>query len=75
MDTPNFRSYFLIRIKLAKIFNEIHGVSFLPSLTPALASSPSRDEKALNNSIFALDKNTSSRRHPGDERHPRQSTL
>ncbi|QQP55536.1 Uncharacterized protein FKW44_008756, partial [Caligus rogercresseyi] len=43
METPDFRSYFLIRIKLARTVNEIHGDCSLPSLTPALASLPSRD--------------------------------
>ncbi|QQP38422.1 Hypothetical protein FKW44_018990, partial [Caligus rogercresseyi] len=59
METPDFRSYFLIRIKLARTVNEIHGDLSLPSLTPALASPPSRDGTLSSIRVFfALEKKT-----------------
>ncbi|QQP50808.1 Hypothetical protein FKW44_011942 [Caligus rogercresseyi] len=33
MDTPDFRTYFLIRIKFTKTSTRSTGTSFLPSLT------------------------------------------
>ncbi|QQP42230.1 Uncharacterized protein FKW44_016830 [Caligus rogercresseyi] len=41
METPDFRSYFLIRIKLARTVNEIHGdlLSTFPDSCPGLSTS------------------------------------
>ncbi|QQP39942.1 Uncharacterized protein FKW44_013820, partial [Caligus rogercresseyi] len=49
--TPDFRSYFLIRIKLAKTVNEIHG---------DLLSTLQRWHTAFDNGVFALEKKTHS---------------
>ncbi|QQP52610.1 Uncharacterized protein FKW44_004810, partial [Caligus rogercresseyi] len=40
MDTPYFRSYFLIQIKLAKTVNKIHGAlnSTFPNSSPGLST-------------------------------------
>ncbi|QQP54577.1 Uncharacterized protein FKW44_007453, partial [Caligus rogercresseyi] len=52
MEIPDFRPYFLIRIKLARTVNEIHGTRSLPSLTPTLASPPSRDGTLSSIRVF-----------------------
>ncbi|QQP37876.1 Transposase [Caligus rogercresseyi] len=52
METPDFRSYFLIRIKLARTVNEIHGDLLSTFLTPALASPPSRDGTLSSIRVF-----------------------
>ncbi|QQP35497.1 Uncharacterized protein FKW44_023744, partial [Caligus rogercresseyi] len=40
METPDFHSYFLIRIKLARTVNEIHGdlLSTFPDSCPGLST-------------------------------------
>ncbi|QQP41196.1 Uncharacterized protein FKW44_015484 [Caligus rogercresseyi] len=52
METPDFRSYFLIRIKLARTVNEIHGdlLSTFPDSCPGL--SPSRDGTLSSIRVF-----------------------
>ncbi|QQP38312.1 Uncharacterized protein FKW44_018856 [Caligus rogercresseyi] len=63
MDTPDTRSYFLIRIKLPKTVNEIHGdlISTFPDSCPGL-STIKRWRKDFNNGSFDLENNTSSGR-------------
>ncbi|QQP50761.1 Uncharacterized protein FKW44_011884 [Caligus rogercresseyi] len=43
METPDFRSYFLIRIKLTRTVNKIHGDLLSTFPDSYLASPPSRD--------------------------------
>ncbi|QQP39896.1 Hypothetical protein FKW44_013756, partial [Caligus rogercresseyi] len=43
METPDFRSYFLIWIKLARTVNEIHGDLLSTFPDSCLAFPPSRD--------------------------------
>ncbi|QQP50001.1 Uncharacterized protein FKW44_010928 [Caligus rogercresseyi] len=63
MDTPDFRFYFLIRIKLAKTINKIHEdlISTFPYSCPGLTTIK-RWRKDFDHGGFALDKNTSSGR-------------
>eukprot|EP00096_Caligus_rogercresseyi_P005204 TRINITY_DN2022_c0_g2_i2.p1 TRINITY_DN2022_c0_g2~~TRINITY_DN2022_c0_g2_i2.p1 ORF type:complete len:122 (+),score=11.94 TRINITY_DN2022_c0_g2_i2:175-540(+) len=70
MDTPDFRSYFLIRINLGRTVNEIHRdlVSTFPNSYPGL-STIKRWRKDFDNGTFALYKNTSSGR-PRETRTP-----
>ncbi|QQP56896.1 Uncharacterized protein FKW44_001721 [Caligus rogercresseyi] len=59
METPDFRSYFLIRIKLARTVNEIHGdllSTFLDSC-PGL-SILQRWHTEFEKGVFALEKKT-----------------
>ncbi|QQP50657.1 Uncharacterized protein FKW44_011733 [Caligus rogercresseyi] len=60
MDAPDFRSYFLIRIKLAKTVNEILGdlISTFPDSCSGL-STIKRWRNNFHNGNFALEKNTS----------------
>ncbi|QQP34775.1 Uncharacterized protein FKW44_022774, partial [Caligus rogercresseyi] len=55
METPDFRSYFLIRIKLARTVNEIHGD--LLSTCPGL-STLQRWHTEFDKGVFALEKKT-----------------
>ncbi|QQP53969.1 Transposase [Caligus rogercresseyi] len=59
METPDFRSYFLIRIKLASTVNEMHGdlLSTFPDSCPGL-STLQRWYTEFNKDVFALEKNT-----------------
>ncbi|QQP57457.1 Uncharacterized protein FKW44_002462 [Caligus rogercresseyi] len=67
MDTSNFRSYFFIRIKLAKTVNEIHWnlISTFPDL-----STIKKWRKDFDNGSFAMEKNTPLGR-PMDTRTPK----
>ncbi|QQP55213.1 Transposase [Caligus rogercresseyi] len=58
METPDFRSYFLIRIKLARTVNEIHGdlLSTFPDSCPGL-STLQRWHTEFDKDVFALDEN------------------
>ncbi|QQP56197.1 Transposase [Caligus rogercresseyi] len=68
METPNFRSYFLIRIKLARTVNEIHGDLFstFPYSCPGL-STLQRWHTEFDKGVFALEKKT----RPGRPRETR----
>ncbi|QQP41758.1 Uncharacterized protein FKW44_016222 [Caligus rogercresseyi] len=57
METPDFRSYFLIRIKLTRTVNEIHGdlLSTFPDSCPGL-SSLQRWHTEFDKGVFALEK-------------------
>ncbi|QQP41891.1 Uncharacterized protein FKW44_016390 [Caligus rogercresseyi] len=57
METPNFRSYFLIRIKLARTVNEIHGdlLSTFPDSCPGL-STLQRWHTEFDKGVFAQEK-------------------
>ncbi|QQP40757.1 Transposase, partial [Caligus rogercresseyi] len=57
MATPDFRSYFLIRIKLARTVNEIHGdlLSTFPDSCPGL-STLQRWHTEFDKGVFALEK-------------------
>ncbi|QQP40623.1 Uncharacterized protein FKW44_014734 [Caligus rogercresseyi] len=69
METSDFRSYFLIRIKLAKIVNEIHGnllSTFPDSSCPGL-STLQRWHTEFDKGVFALEKKT----RPGSPRETR----
>ncbi|QQP32340.1 Uncharacterized protein FKW44_024620, partial [Caligus rogercresseyi] len=59
METPDFRSYFLIRIKLARTVNEIHGdlLSTFPDSCLGL-STLQRWHTEFDKSVFALEKKT-----------------
>ncbi|QQP42349.1 Uncharacterized protein FKW44_016975 [Caligus rogercresseyi] len=63
METPDIRSYFLIKIKLARTVNEIHG-DLLSTFPDSWASPPSRDGTLSSVRVFlpwrrrpALDEN------------------
>ncbi|QQP49951.1 Uncharacterized protein FKW44_010786, partial [Caligus rogercresseyi] len=66
--TPDFRSYFLIRIKLARTVNEIYGdlLSTFPDSCPGL-STLQRWHTEFDKGIFALEKKT----RPGSPRETR----
>ncbi|QQP51041.1 Uncharacterized protein FKW44_012247 [Caligus rogercresseyi] len=68
METPDFRSYLLIRIKLARTVNEIHGdlLSTFPDSSPGL-STLQRRHTEFDKVIFALEKKT----RPGRSRETR----
>ncbi|QQP53783.1 Uncharacterized protein FKW44_006382, partial [Caligus rogercresseyi] len=68
METPDFRSYFLIRIKLARTVNEIHGdlLSTFSDSYPGL-STLQRWHTEFDKCVFALEKKT----HPGRPRETR----
>ncbi|QQP56432.1 Uncharacterized protein FKW44_001102 [Caligus rogercresseyi] len=68
METPDFRSYFLIRIKLARTVNEIHGdlLSTFPDSCPGL-STLQRWHTEFDKGVFALEKKT----RPGRPRETR----
>ncbi|QQP53537.1 Transposase [Caligus rogercresseyi] len=68
METPDFRSYFLIRIKLARTVNEIHGdlLSTFPDSWPGL-STLQRWHTEFDKGVFALEKKT----RPGRPRETR----
>ncbi|QQP54102.1 Uncharacterized protein FKW44_006818 [Caligus rogercresseyi] len=68
METPDFRSYFLIRIKLARTVNEIHGdlLSTFPDSWPGLYTLQ-RCQTEFNKGVFALEKKT----RPGRPRETR----
>ncbi|QQP38768.1 Uncharacterized protein FKW44_019444 [Caligus rogercresseyi] len=68
METPDFRSYFVIRIKLAMTVNEIHGdlLSTFPDSCPGL-STPQRWHTEFNKGVFAPVKKT----RPGRPRETR----
>ncbi|QQP42124.1 Uncharacterized protein FKW44_016694 [Caligus rogercresseyi] len=68
METPDFRSYFLIRIKLARTVNEIHGdlLSTFPDSCPGL-STLQRWHNEFDKGVFALEKKT----RPGRPRETR----
>ncbi|QQP35139.1 Uncharacterized protein FKW44_023284 [Caligus rogercresseyi] len=68
METPDFRSYFLIQIKLARTVNEIHGdlLSTFPDSCPGL-SIFQRWHTEFNKGVFALEKKT----RPGRPRETR----
>ncbi|QQP37652.1 Transposase [Caligus rogercresseyi] len=68
METPDFRSYFLIRIKLARTVNEIHGdlLSTFPESCPGL-STLQRWHTEFDKGVFALEKKT----RPGRPRETR----
>ncbi|QQP42161.1 Uncharacterized protein FKW44_016740 [Caligus rogercresseyi] len=59
MEIPDFRSYFLIRIKLARTVNEIHGdlLSIFPDSCPGL-STLQRWHTEFDKGVFALEKKT-----------------
>ncbi|QQP48867.1 Uncharacterized protein FKW44_009320 [Caligus rogercresseyi] len=59
METPNYRPYFLIRIKLARTVNEIHGdlLSTFPYSCPGL-STLQRWHTEFDKGVFALEKKT-----------------
>ncbi|QQP38563.1 Transposase, partial [Caligus rogercresseyi] len=59
METLDFRSYFLIRIKLATTVNEIHGdlLSTFPNYCPGL-STLQRWHTEFDRGVFALEKKT-----------------
>ncbi|QQP50256.1 Uncharacterized protein FKW44_011199 [Caligus rogercresseyi] len=59
METPDFRSYFLIRIKLARTVDEIHGdlLSPFPDSCPGL-STLQRWHTEFDMGVFALEKKT-----------------
>ncbi|QQP50175.1 Uncharacterized protein FKW44_011088 [Caligus rogercresseyi] len=59
METPDFRSYFLIRIKLARTVNEIHEdlLSTFPDSFPGL-STLQRWHTEFHKGVFALEKKT-----------------
>ncbi|QQP37632.1 Hypothetical protein FKW44_017964 [Caligus rogercresseyi] len=65
MDTPDFRSYFLIRIKLAKATIST-GTSFT-FLTLGLASPPSRDGERTSIMAVCSGIEYVIRKTPGDE--------
>ncbi|QQP53423.1 Uncharacterized protein FKW44_005904 [Caligus rogercresseyi] len=67
METPDFRSYFLIRFKLARTVNEIHGDLLSTSLTPGLLSTLQRWHTEFDKGVFALEKKT----RPGRPRETR----
>ncbi|QQP54754.1 Uncharacterized protein FKW44_007689 [Caligus rogercresseyi] len=64
METPDFRSYFLIRIKLAGTVNDIHGdlLSTFPDSCPGL-STLQRWHTEFDKGVFTLEKKT----RPGRE--------
>ncbi|QQP52508.1 Uncharacterized protein FKW44_004682 [Caligus rogercresseyi] len=68
METPDFRSYFLIQIKLASTVNEIHGdlLSTFPDSCPGL-STLQRWHTEFDKGVFALEKKT----RPGRPRETR----
>ncbi|QQP39039.1 Transposase [Caligus rogercresseyi] len=68
METPDFRFYFLIRIKLARTVNEIHGdlLSTFPDSCPGL-STLQRWHTEFDKGVFALEKKT----RPGRPRETR----
>ncbi|QQP52592.1 Uncharacterized protein FKW44_004783 [Caligus rogercresseyi] len=68
METPDFRSYFLIRIKLTRTANEIHGdlLSTFPDSCPGL-STLQRWHTEFDKGVFALEKKT----RPGRPRETR----
>ncbi|QQP37615.1 Uncharacterized protein FKW44_017937 [Caligus rogercresseyi] len=68
METPDFRSYFLIRIKLARTVNEIHRdlLSTFPDSCPGL-STLQRWHTEYDKGVFALEKKT----RPGRPRETR----
>ncbi|QQP34758.1 Uncharacterized protein FKW44_022750 [Caligus rogercresseyi] len=59
METPDFHSYFLIRIKLARTVNEIHGdlLSTFPDSYPGL-STLQKWHTEFEKGVFALEKKT-----------------
>ncbi|QQP53852.1 Transposase [Caligus rogercresseyi] len=59
METPDFRSYFLIRIKLARAVYEIHGdlLSTFPDSCPGL-STLQRWHTEFDRGVFAMEKKT-----------------
>ncbi|QQP52183.1 Uncharacterized protein FKW44_004240 [Caligus rogercresseyi] len=63
METLDFRSYFLIRIKLARTVNEIHGdlLSTFPDSCPGLPTLQ-RCHTESDKGVFALEKNVPGRR-------------
>ncbi|QQP52164.1 Uncharacterized protein FKW44_004213 [Caligus rogercresseyi] len=63
METPNFRSYFLIRIKFARTVNEIHGdlLSTFPESCPGL-STLQRWHTEFDKGVFALEKKARQKR-------------
>ncbi|QQP57931.1 Uncharacterized protein FKW44_003093 [Caligus rogercresseyi] len=69
METPDFPSYFLIRIKLARTVNEIHGdlLSTFPDSCPGL-STLQRWNIEFDKGVFALEKKT----RPGRPRETRR---
>ncbi|QQP50108.1 Transposase [Caligus rogercresseyi] len=68
METPDFRSYFLIRFKLARTINEIHRdlLSTFPDSCPGL-STLQRWHTEFDKGVFALEKKT----RPGRPRETR----
>ncbi|QQP34804.1 Uncharacterized protein FKW44_022822 [Caligus rogercresseyi] len=68
MDISDFCSCFLIRIQLVKTVNKIHGNLISSFLDSCLGlSTIKRWRKDFDNGSVALEKDTSSRKTPGDE--------
>ncbi|QQP39071.1 Uncharacterized protein FKW44_019835 [Caligus rogercresseyi] len=68
METPEFRSYFLIRIKLARTVNEIHGdlLSTFPDSCPGL-STLQRWHTEFDKGVFSPGEKDPPWTSPGDE--------
>ncbi|QQP54132.1 Uncharacterized protein FKW44_006856, partial [Caligus rogercresseyi] len=75
MNTPDFRSYILNRMELAKTINEIHGdpLSTFPDSCPVLFTIK-RWRKDFDNDSFAMEKNTL-QEDPERRGHRRRSLL
>ncbi|QQP55740.1 Transposase [Caligus rogercresseyi] len=76
METPDIRSYFLIRIKLARTVNEIHGdlLSTFPDSCPGL-STLQRWHTEFDKGVFALEKKTRPRETRTEENVARVKCL